>query len=88
MEAFAWFDAVGLCGVAVILGAHFGLQSGRLDGLGRPYQWLNIIGSLLVLVSLYYKPNLSSITIQVAWIVISFYGMWRAKLGGRAKPAD
>lgn len=82
-----WPDLVGLCGVATVLGAHAGLQSGRLNGTSLPYQGLNILGSLLILVSLYHKPNLPSIVAQVAWITISFYGMWRSRRSRHSSPS-
>jgi hypothetical protein len=75
---FQWYDAVGLIGVFIILASYLGLQAGKLAPDKLPYQFANIIGSVLVLVSLYFKPNVSSITIQIAWILISFYGIWRA----------
>lgn len=74
---FQWYDAVGLLGVFIILASYLGLQAGKLAPDRLPYQLANIIGSFLVLVSLFYKPNLSSITIQIAWIFISVYGIWR-----------
>ncbi|MEO6173423.1 MAG: hypothetical protein ABIP02_09935, partial [Arenimonas sp.] len=55
------------------------LQAGKLAADSALYQWANIMGSLLILVSLYYEPNKSSITIQITWIVISVYGLIRSR---------
>ena len=43
------------------------------------YSWLNIAGSAAILVSLTHAFNLSSFVIQVAWIAISLWGLWRAR---------
>jgi paired small multidrug resistance pump len=73
-----WYDYVGFMGVGFVLGSYLCLQMGKLAADSASYQWANILGSLFVLVSLFYEPNKSSITIQIAWLVISFYGLFRA----------
>ena len=74
-----WYDYVGFSGVACVLGSYLALQAGKLAADSALYQWANIMGSLLILVSLYYEPNKSSITIQITWIVISVYGLIRSR---------
>lgn len=73
-----WSDAVGIGGVLLVLVAYALLQSGRLQPRDAAYSWLNLAGSLAILVSLYYAFNLSSFVIQVAWIAISIFGLVRA----------
>jgi paired small multidrug resistance pump len=73
-----WSDYVGFLGVACVLGSYFALQAGKLAADAALYQWANIIGSLFILVSLYYEPNKSSITIQITWILISVFGLVRS----------
>lgn len=72
-----WFDCVGSTGVALVLVTYFLLQSGRLSGRGMAYSVLNLIGSLLITVSLTYTFNLSSFIIEIFWIGISLYGIAR-----------
>lgn len=72
-----WFDWVGLLGSAMILGAFFLLQAGRLDGNGIPYQLLNLFGASGVLVSLLGTFNVSVFLLEVAWVLVSAYGIWR-----------
>ncbi|MDE1885210.1 MAG: hypothetical protein KGH92_04815, partial [Xanthomonadaceae bacterium] len=59
-----WPDAIGLLGVILILFAYFLLQAGRLRGNALPYQLLNAIGAILVLVSLLYAFNLSAFLME------------------------
>lgn len=72
-----WFDWVGLLGSAMILGAFFLLQAGKLDGNGIPYQLLNLFGASGVLVSLLGTFNVSVFLLEVAWVLVSAYGIWR-----------
>ena len=72
-----WPDAIGLLGVVLILLAYFLLQAGRLRGNALPYQLFNAIGAILVLVSLLYAFNLSAFLMELAWLLVSIYGMAR-----------
>lgn len=77
-----WYDFVGLSGIAFVLGAFFLLQAGRLKGESLGYQLANLFGAIFILVSIFAPgPDFStviSVTImQLAWIVISLYGLWR-----------
>lgn len=73
----SWADVVGTLGVALVLLAYALLQMGRIGPRDRAYLWLNMLGSALILVSLYYAFNLASAIIQVSWIAISLYGLLR-----------
>ncbi len=79
---FAWYDFVGTLGVILILVAYFLLQTERLSGQNVGYSVVNLVGSLLITVSLVYDFNLSSFIIEMAWIAISLYGIMRARRGG------
>ncbi len=68
-----------MAGVGCVLVAYFLLQSGRMAATAPAYSWLNIAGSSAILVSLTHAFNLSSFVIQVAWIAISLWGLWRAR---------
>jgi paired small multidrug resistance pump len=74
-----WYDYVGFLGVGFVLGSYLCLQMGKLAADSAFYQLANIIGSLFILVSLYYEPNKSSITIQITWILISVFGLVRSR---------
>ena len=74
---YQWHDLVGNAGVAAILACYFLAQTGRMD-ISRPgYSLLNGLGALLIMVSLIYNFNLSSFVIEIAWLTISGYGLWR-----------
>jgi hypothetical protein len=77
-----WHDWIGLAGVAIVLIAFFLLQVGKLHGTGFIYQAMNAVGAAAVVLSLLYDFNLSAFVVEVAWVLISLYGMlrsWRAR---------
>ena len=70
-------NLVGMIGVVLILIAYLLLQLRKLQADGICYSIINVVGSVLILYSLYFYRNLSSIVIEVAWLIISFYGLSR-----------
>jgi len=72
-------DIIGIIGVAMIIAAYFFLQAERWKANSRPYLYFNIVGSSLVLVSLWFDFNFPSVVIQLFWIAISVMGLVRAR---------
>lgn len=70
-------DKIGLLGVVIILVAYFFLSTSRWHSQSMPYQALNFLGAWLILFSLYFHWNLSSVVIEIAWILISLLGIYR-----------
>lgn len=83
-----WFDFVGLAGVLFVLAAFFLLQAGKLGAYSLGYQLANLFGAIFILVSLYHAPNVAAILLQLAWIAISLYGLWRARFAPKAKAGN
>jgi hypothetical protein len=73
--SYAWYDVLGNVGVAVILAAYIGVQIDRLDARSVAYSVLNAIGAGLITVSLCFDFNLSAFVIELAWMLISLYGI-------------
>jgi len=73
--------ALGLIGVAITLWAYFELQIGRLSNNALRYSVVNIIGSILIIVSLAFHWNLPSFIIELSWIAISLMGIVRCCRG-------
>jgi hypothetical protein len=71
-------DPVGIIGVILILIAYLFLSTGRWVADSLRYQILNFLGAWLILFSLYFHWNLSSVLIEIAWIIISIVGIYRA----------
>ena len=75
----AWYDVVGTGGVVLILVAYFLMQTEKWSAQSLSYSVVNLIGSLMITVSLIYSFNLSSFIIEIAWIATSVYGIVRAR---------
>ena len=72
------FDIIGLMGVTLILVVYGLVHLDRIDVKKITFSVLNAIGAALILVSLYVDYNLPAVTIEVAWILISLYGIYAA----------
>ena len=75
----------GFVGVAVIVVAYFANQQGWLSSEDWRFPAANLVGSLLILASLWTAWNAPSVVIEVIWAAISLYGLSR-RLGRRAGP--
>ena len=74
---FAWYDMVGIAGVATIIITYALLQSERIRSDQLTYSLLNAGGALLILISLCYAFNLPSVVVESFWLAISIYGVIR-----------
>ncbi len=69
------YEVLGIIGVLLVLGAFFALVSERMSETGLIYPALNILGSVLILVSLAHHFNLAATVMQAAWIAITLVGI-------------
>jgi len=75
--AYTWSDFIGNIGVVLIIVAFYLNVAEKIKSTDRSYNLLNLIGSILLLISLIYKPNLSNIIIEIIWGGISAYGLYK-----------
>jgi len=76
--SFTFPDFIGLIGVGLILLTYGALTLERMDPKGWPYSAGNAIGAVLIPISLIFSFNLASFVIEIAWLVISLFGLWKA----------
>jgi hypothetical protein len=74
---FEMCRAIGLFGVGVILVAYFANQQRWLSSEDWRFPAANLLGSLLILASLFVEWNTPSVVIELFWIAISLYGLVR-----------
>ena len=77
----SWPDALGAVGAALIILAYFLNQQRRLSSEDWRYPATNLGGAALILISLWYEPNLPSVVIETFWVLISLYGIARSRRG-------
>lgn len=75
--SYTWFDLVGNIGVFLVVLAFYLLQTERLTSRDIRYSLLNLTGAILLLISLLFNWNLSSVIIELFWIGISLIGIFR-----------
>ena len=82
MEAAA--KIIGLVGVGMVMLA-YGLISFAVWRVNEArYVLLNLFGTCAILFSLIYAWNLPGFALNVAWVLISLYALWRIYKGRRA----
>lgn len=68
--------AGGTLGSGLIILAYFLNQVGRLTASDLRYPVINLIGAVLILLSLFAEWNLPTLVIESFWVAISLYGIW------------
>lgn len=77
MLSYDWTDFIGNVGVLLILATYLLLLLERVESRSLLYSAANAIGALLILVSLYFKFNLSAFIVEFFWLLISVVGLVR-----------
>lgn len=70
-------DMIGMTGVTLVLTAYGLLNLNKLKSHSLVYQLMNLLGAVLLLISLCFNFNLSSVVIEVVWITFSLIGIIR-----------
>jgi hypothetical protein len=73
---YQWHDIVGNIGVIIIIVAYLGLQLKKISSDNVWFSIWNLIGAVLVLVSILYNFNLSAFIIEIFWIFSSLVGIY------------
>jgi predicted membrane protein len=69
------FQIIGFIGMLFIVYAYFLLQAHKVEHSSLKFQILNLIGAILLIISLLVHFNLGSFLIEVFWVIITIYGM-------------
>ena len=72
------YDGLGAVGAFIVIVAYFLTQAGRLSASDWRFSLANIVGAALILASLTADWNLPAFVIELFWILISIYGLFRA----------
>ncbi|AXH11740.1 CBU_0592 family membrane protein [Halarcobacter bivalviorum] len=70
------YQFIGFVGMLFVVLAYFLLQTNKYTISSLPYQVLNLVGAILLFISLCVHFNLGSFIIEVFWILITLYGMY------------
>lgn len=70
-------DTIGMLGTLLVVLAFYLLQLERTDPKGLTYNMINLVGAILLLISLCFHFNLASFVIEIFWIAASLIGLWK-----------
>jgi len=68
-------NIIGMSGTILVVGTYFLLQLNRLNPKGFAYNFWNLVGAVLLLISLIVHFNLASFVIELFWIAASLVGL-------------
>ena len=71
-------NVFGVSGAVTILLAYGLLSMEKLSSDTARYHWMNLIGALLIMVSLSHYWNIATFIMEIAWSSISIYGLVKA----------
>lgn len=72
-----WMDGVGVLGSLLLCLAYAAVSNKWLPTDGMRFHAMNLVGALLLLASLYTRPNYGAIFIEVVWITIAGNALYR-----------
>jgi hypothetical protein len=81
-------EIAGWVGAALILGAYLLLSIGRVDGRSALYQAMNLCGAAGFVINGWWHGAVPSASLNVVWLMIGAFALWRIRKGRRAPPAD
>ena len=70
-------NGLGICGVAAMMVAYFLLQQEKLTPHHPVYLWMNLLGGVAVIISLFWDWNLPAVIMEAIWVLISAYSLVR-----------
>lgn len=69
-------NIIGMIGTTLVVGTYMLLQFNKLDARGFAFNFWNLVGAVLLLISLLVHFNLASLVIEVFWIAASLVGLY------------
>lgn len=72
---FDIYQAIGFFGTIFVVGAYLMLQIDRVKNDDYSFILSNLIGSILLIISLIKHLNIGSFIIEIFWLIITIYGL-------------
>src|SRR5689334_3585898 len=72
------YELAGFVGAAIIVVTYFAMQQRWLNALDWRFPAANLVGAVLILVSLWFEWNFPSVVIEIFWALISLVGLIRS----------
>ena len=72
-------NIVGMMGTVLVVGTYLLMQLNKLDPKGLRFNLANLLGAILLLLSLLVHFNIASFIIEIFWITASLVGIYNVK---------
>lgn len=69
-------NIIGMTGTGMVVGTYFLIQLNKMNPKGFAYNFWNLTGAILLLISLLVHFNLASFVIELFWIAASLVGLY------------
>jgi len=76
-------EVAGWIGASLILVSYALITARWLQPNAPLYQWMNIVGAVGFCVNGAWHHAYPSMTLNIIWLVIAVYGLWRGRREGR-----
>lgn len=81
-----WANVIGVLGSVLIVSAYaYNVYAKSVDPF--IYNGTNLVGALLLTISLLVHFNLASFLLEIVWITIALGGLWKAYRNKRKQPS-
>ena len=70
-------------GASLILGAYLFLSLGKVTGKSPVYQGMNVVGAAGFIVNGWYHGAIPSAVLNVVWMLIGLFTLWRVRQARR-----
>lgn len=77
------YQFIGIIGMLCVVVAYSLSQLEKLHHDSWLYLWLNLLGAIFLIISLLVHFNLGSFIIEVFWIFITIFGMYKTYKKGK-----
>lgn len=73
-----WFiDPLGWLGSVILVSAYFLISYNRISASSLLYQWMNLVGSILLLINTAFYGAFPSTFVNIIWIIIAIAALYR-----------
>jgi hypothetical protein len=70
-----WIDIIGWIGSVCVLTAYGLISSHKLTSKSKLYQWLNIAGSIFLIVNTFFYSAYPSTFVNIVWLFIAIFAL-------------
>jgi len=80
MDKQLMIDILGWAGSALVIIAYASISMGKMATTAKSFQWMNLLGSICLIVNTLYYGALPSAFVNVVWLGIAGYALVKANL--------